>query len=286
MTVDDVTLSAIYLAASFVLFWIGKLVYDLTTPTYQVREQLVEKDNTALAVALVGYYFALVLAIGGLMAGESRGLEEDLIDIAIYGPLTIFLLNISRILNDRLILRKFKVRDELIEDQNVGTGAVVFAGYVATGLVINGAVSGIAVLDTAGTVLSTIVFWALSQIALILAEMIYEAITSYDVHEQIEKDNVAAGIAFGGALIAIGNILNHAASGDLIAWSISLQEFGLELALGLILLPIVRFLSDKILLPGRSLTDEIVNQEHPNIGAAFIEAFSYIGASFLIVWSL
>ena len=37
---------------------------------------------------------------------------------------------------------------------------------------------------------------------------------------------------------------------------------------------------------GRSLTDEIVNQEHPNVGAAFIEAFSYIGASFLIVWSL
>ena len=56
--------------------------------------------------------------------------------------------------------------------------------------------------------------------------------------------------------------------------------------MGLILLPIIRFLSDKILIPGRSLTDEIVNQENPNVGAAFIEAFSYIGASFLIVWSL
>lgn len=286
MMLDDLMLSAIYLASSFILFWVGKLVYDFTTPSYKVKVELVEKDNPALAVALIGYYFALVLAIGGVMAGESRGLEEDLIDIAIYGPLTIILLNISRILNDRLILRKFKVRDELIVDHNVGTGAVVFAGYLATGLVINGAVSGVAVLDTTGSVISTVVFWALSQIALVVAELIYDAITSYDIHEQIEKNNVAAGIAFGGAIIGIGNILRHTASGDLISWSLSLQEFGLELGLGLILLPVVRFFSDKVLLPGASLTDEIVNQEHPNTGAAFIEAFSYIGASFLIVWSL
>lgn len=286
MTLDDLMLSAIYLAASFILFWIGKLVYDLTTPTYQVKEELVEKDNTALAVALIGYYFALVLAIGGVMAGESKGLEEDLIDIALYGPLAIILLNFSRLINDRLILRKFKVRDELIRDQNVGTGAVVFGNYVATGLVINGAISGVAVLDTAGTVISTVVFWALSQVALILAGIIYDAITSYDIHEEIENENVAAGIAFGGALIGIGNILRHAASGDLISWTLSFQEFGLELILGLVLLPVVRFLADKVLLPGRSLSDEIANQEKPNVGAAFIEAFSYIGASFLIVWSL
>ncbi len=286
MMLDNLMLSAIYLASSFILFWVGKLVYDFTTPSYKVKVELVEKDNPALAVALIGYYFALVLAIGGVMAGESRGLEEDLIDIAIYGPLTIILLNISRILNDRLILRKFKVRDELIVDHNVGTGAVVFAGYLATGLVINGAVSGVAVLDTTGSVISTVVFWALSQIALVVAELIYDAITSYDIHEQIEKNNVAAGIAFGGAIIGIGNILRHTASGDLISWSLSLQEFGLELGLGLILLPVVRFFSDKVLLPGASLTNEIVNQEHPNTGAAFIEAFSYIGASFLIVWSL
>ncbi|MBS12978.1 MAG: DUF350 domain-containing protein [Gemmatimonadetes bacterium] len=286
MMVDDLILSAIYLAASFILFWIGKLAYDLTTPSYQVKEELVEKDNAALALALVGYYFGLVLAIGGVMSGDSRGLEEDLIDIAIYGPLTIVLLNVSRILNDRLILRKFKVRDELIRDQNKGTAVVVLGTYVATGLVINGAVSGIAVLDTTSTIISAVIFWALSQIGFVIASLIYDAITSYDVHDQIEKDNVAAGIAFGGALIALGNILRHAASGDLIAWTLSLQDFAIELALGLVLLPIVRFLSDKVLLPGRNLTDEIVNQEHPNIGAAYIEAFSYIGASLLIVWSL
>jgi uncharacterized membrane protein YjfL (UPF0719 family) len=286
MTTDDLILTGIYLVCSFVLFWIGKLVYDFTTPSYSLREQLVEHDNLAVAVALVGYYMGLVIAIGGVMSGPSKGLEEDLIDIGMYGVLAIVLLNLSRILNDRLVLRKFRVRDELIRDKNVGTGAVVFSAYVATGMIVFGSVSGVAVLDTSGTVLSVVVFWLLGQLALAIAGIVYDAMTSYDVHAEIEKDNVAAGIAFGGALIGLGNILRHAASGDLISWPMAFQEFGFELLVGLILLPIMRAVTDMVLLPGAKLSDEISNQEHPNVGAGFVEAFAYVGASFLIVWSL
>ena len=50
------------------------------------------------------------------------------------------------------------------------------------------------------------------------------------------------------------------------------------------MLPIVRFLTDKVLLPTVRLTDEIANQEVPNVGAAFIEALSYIGAALVISW--
>ena len=286
MTTDDLILTVIYLVCSFALFWIGKLIYDLTTPSYSLREQLVEKDNPALAVALVGYYLGLVIAIGGVMSGPSKGLEEDLVDIGIYGALAILLLNLSRILNDRLVLRKFRVRDELIRDHNVGTGAVVFSAYVATGMIVFGSVSGVAVLDTAGTVLSVVVFWLLGQLALAIAGIMYDAMTSYDVHAEIEKDNVAAGIAFGGALIGLGNILRHAAAGDLISWPMAFQEFGFELLVGLILLPVMRTVTDMVLLPGAKLSDEIANQEHPNVGAGFVEAFAYVGASFLIVWSV
>jgi len=286
MTWEDLALSGIYLACAFVLFWIGKLVYDWTTPSYRVREELVEKDNVALAVALVGYYLGLVLAIGGVMVGPSRGLEVDLVDIAIFGPLAIVLMNLSRLVNDKLILSKFRVRDELIRDQNVGTGAVVFGSYVATGLVIFGSVTGVAVYGLGGTVITAVAFWVLGQAALAVAGKVYNWITPYDIHELIEKDNVAAGIAFAGALIGIGNVLRHAAGVDFISWAYSLEEFAAELAVGLVLLPVIRFVTDKALLPGAKLADEIANQEKPNVGAAFIVAFSYVGASFLIVWSL
>ena len=278
---QDLIATGIYLISAFILFWIGKLVKDLTTSSYSVRDELVEKDNAALGVAMAGYYFGLVMAIGGTLSGPSQGLENDLIDIGIYGVLSILLMNLSRLVNDGLILHGFKVRDELIDDQNVGTGVVVAASYIATGLVIFGAVSG-----EIGGIVTTVIFWALGQISLILAGLVYEWITPYSIHDEIEKDNVAAGVAFAGALVGIGIIVFHASAGDFISWTVNLQDFAIEVVAGLILLPIARFISDVILLPGQKLTDEIANQEHPNLGAGFIEATSYIGASFLIVWSL
>lgn len=278
---QDLMATGIYLICAFALFYIGKLVKDLTTSGYRVREELVEKDNAALGVAMAGYYFGLVMAIGGTLSGPSQGLDNDLIDIGIYGLLSIVLMNLSRFVNDGLILHGFKIRDELIRDQNAGTGVVVAASYIATGLVIFGAVSG-----EIGGIVTTIAFWALGQVALVLAGLVYEWITPYSIHDEIEKDNVAAGVAFAGALVGIGVIVFHASAGNFISWAVNVQDFAIEVVAGLILLPIVRTIADVILLPGQKLTDEIANQEHPNLGAGFIEAASYVGASFLIVWSL
>ena len=78
---QDLIATGIYLISAFILFWLGKLIKDLTTTSYSVREELVEKDNAALGVAMAGYYFGLILAIGGTLSGPSQGLENDLIDI-------------------------------------------------------------------------------------------------------------------------------------------------------------------------------------------------------------
>jgi len=93
-------------------------------------------------------------------------------------------------------------------------------------------------------------------------------------------------VSFAGALIAVGNIIRHGVSGDFISWNENLITFVSFVVLGFVFLPIIRVLTDKILLPGEKITDELINQEKPNLGVAFIEAFSYIGASFFIVWSL
>ena len=89
-----------------------------------------------------------------------------------------------------------------------------------------------------------------------------------------------------GILIAIANLVRFAVSGDFIGWSESFSNIGFDLIIGLLLLPVVRFLADKVLLPGRTITDELVNQEKPNVGVALIEAFAYIGGSVLITWCI
>lgn len=281
MNIDNLILAVVYIISAFVLFFIGKIVYDRINSSYNLNEELVKKDNTALAIAMVGYYLGLTFAIGGVIVGPSAGLMEDIVDILIYGPLAIILMNLSAVINDKCILYKFNNTKELIEDQNVGTGVVECAVYLATGLIIFGAISG-----EQGSLVTAIVFWGLGQVALILTGFVYNLITPYDIHYHIEKDNVAVGVSFAGALIAIGNVIRHAVSGDFDSWSENLGIFVSFVVLGLVFLPIIRFVTDKVLLPGAKITDELVNQEKPNLGAAFIEAFSYIGASFFIVWSL
>lgn len=271
----------IYLIACFILFYLGKLFFQLINRRIAVNEELVKKDNVAFAISMVGYYFGLVMAIGGALVGPSNGLVNDLIDLVIYGILSIILMSVSIVINDKLILYKFKNEEEIIRDQNAGMGAIQFANYLATGLIIYGAVSG-----EGGGIVTALAFWGLGQVVMVLAGLIYARMLNYDVHAEIEKDNVAAGVGFAGALLAIGNITRIASSGDFVSWDEHLLKFAYIVVFGLILLPIIRFITDKVLLPGEKLTDEIAHQEKPNLGAAFMEAFSYVGASFLVGWAI
>ena len=283
---DGVLTMLFYLAASFVLFFIGKTAYQLFQRKTKVAEELVEKDNFAFSVAYVGYFTGLLLAVGAAVTGESYGLWADLMDIGVYGVFTVVLLNVSIIINDKLVLRKFSVNKEILEDRNVGTGVVQGASAVATGLIVLGAVHGEGYdYSMGGPIATAIVYWAVGQVLLFATSIVYNAIVPYDVHEEIEKDNVAAGIGMAGALIAIANLIRYALMHDFDSWVVTLQDVGMDVVIGLLFLPLARFLTDKILLPGRRLTDEIVNQEKPNNGAALVEAFAYIGGSVLITWA-
>ena len=282
MNILDIALTTVvYLASGFILFFIGKIIYQLFHKSINIKEELVEKDNFAFAVAHTGYFVGLLLAIGSAIIGPSNGLFVDLKEIFIYGLLAIFLLNISIIINDKIILRHFSVRKEIVEDQNTGTGVIEAANSIATGLIILGAISG-----EGGGILTALVFWAIGQIVILIVSFAYNLITPYNIHEQIENDNVAVGIGFAGAIIAVGNLIRFALMDDFESWTVTLSFVAIEVVLGIVLLPVVRFLADKILLPGQKLTDEIVNQEKPNVGAALIEAFSYIGGSVLLTWCM
>lgn len=275
----QVMASLVLMAGFYLVFFLGKVVNDAIHREYRLNEELVVKDNAALALAIVGYYFGLVMAIGGGLAGRSSGLVNDLVDLFKYGLLAVLLLNISWYICDKCILYKFRVSDELIRDQNLGTGAVSAGVSIGTGFILFGSIHG-----QGGGLITAIVFWAIGQVILIIAGQIYGLVAGFDVRREIERDNVAAGVAFGGALAAIGIIVGLGGEADFISWSQSLPKYLLYAFLGLILLPVIRWLTNKLLLPTVKLTDEIAHQEKPNLGAAFIEAFSYLAAATVITW--
>ena len=251
----------------------------------KVAYELVENDNLAFAFAHVGYFIGLLLSIGSVMLGESEGLVNDLMGIGIYGLLSIVLLNLSLIINDKIILSNFDLKKEIFDDKNVGTGIVEGANAIATGLVVMGAITGEGYGEL-GPIVNVLVYWILGQVILFVTSKIYNLMTSYDVHYHIERGNIAVAVGYSGAIIAIGNLINNALAHDFDSWMVTVQDVGFNVIVGFAFLPIARFLTDKILLPGQKLTDEIVNQEDPNVGAAIVEAFAYVGGSMLIVWAL
>jgi uncharacterized membrane protein YjfL (UPF0719 family) len=279
MKLDTIIVGLILIAAFYLMFLIGKVVKDLLHQEFKLNVELVEKDNFALALAMAGYCFGLVLAIGGTLVGPHLNIVDDLLDVGIYGLLSIILLNLSWYICDKLILFKFRLVDELIRDQNQGTGVVSAGVSIASGFIIFGSVQG-----EGGNIWTVIAFWGMGQVILILAALVYNLITPYDIHAEIEKDNVAAGVSLAGALVAIGAIIGLAAEGDFVSWADSIPAYLGYVVLGLLLLPLIRLLTDKVLLPTVKLSDEIAGQERPNVGAAYIEAFSYISAAFIIYW--
>ena len=263
-----------YFGLAILVLVFSKLLNDWTTP-YSVDEELHEKDNPALALSFSGYILGVVIVFTGALLGPSQGLFMDIVMTGAYSLVGVILLNIARVVNDKLVLYKFSNVKEIIEDQNAGTGAVQFGAYIASALIIAGAING-----QGGGPLTALTFFALGQVFMALFAPIFCKFTPFDVHAEIEDDNIAAGAAFGGALIAIGMILMHASAGDFESWQYNLGIFAGEAVIGLALLPLARFGFDKIAFPNADLQQEI--KEDRNLGAGIMEACCLIGFAALL----
>ena len=271
---NDAITIACYIGLSLFILLFAKILKDVTTP-YQIDVELGEHDNVALALSFAGYMAAVVIIFTGTLLGPTVSLWQDLLTVGLYSILGVLLLNLARVFNDRVILYQFSVTKELIQDRNCGTGAVLFGSYIGSGFIIAGAVNG-----EGGGILSTLAFFAAGQVVFALYTWVYNRITPYCVHDEIEKDNVAAGVALGGALVAVGIILMSASKGDFVSWSNNFGVFAIEALAAIILLPIVRLVLDKLLIAKMDLNHEIQNDR--NVGAALLEATAMIAFGSLL----
>lgn len=260
----------IYLILAFILLWFGKLFNDLVT-SYDIDKELTTKDNKALAVSYVGYLIAQGIIILGVISGpDEHALLLELGLVALWSIIGIALLNLARVVNDKLIFSKFCNKKEIIDDRNIGTGAVQFGSYVGTAFIIKAIVSSESV-GLVQDILGTIIFFIIGQLGFILFSIIYQKITQYDLHDEIEKDNVAAGVSFGATLVAIGIIMSHS-----IEITDSIPSFIVWFVNGVILIIASRYIIDKVILPKHKLDEEI--SQDRNWGVSLIEG----GAAIII----
>ena len=281
----------IYVVMGVALLAIARLAQDVVTP-YKIQEQLRDKDNVALALSITGYYLGIVIVFLGAVyqpstltadavfnLGFTTEYWEDVLRVLAYSLVGIVVLNVARIVVDKLVLYKFSTEKEIIDDHNAGTGAVEFAVYVAVGLVIAASIAG-----EGGGPETSLAFLGMGLAVLILYTLFYEITTSFDVHDEIEKDNVAVGVALAGNLIAIGIVVFKAVSGDFVGWSDGIAGFLTFAVFGFILLYAVRFAVDLVLFPKVKVADELVKDR--NLGVAFIESAAVISVSLILLFAI
>jgi len=291
----------VYVALGIVVLVVAKLVLDLVTP-YKINRQLAEKNNSALGLSITGYFMGVIIVFAGVLYQPLNIVRDDqwqwtgdfwldVLEVAIYSLVGIVLLNASRLLVDRLVLYKFNTEKEIIEDQNSGSAAVEAGVYVAAGLVIaasiagsTGGIEGVSEVSIAESALRSLAFFGMGMAVLVLFSLFYELTTSFNIHDEIEKNNVAVGVALGGNLVAIGLVTFKAVFGEFIGWGESIASFLTFAVIGFALLYVVRIVVDFALLPGTRISHELAVDR--NVGVAFIESGVVIGASIILYFAI
>ena len=277
---------------------VAKLTLNLCTP-FDLDDELSSRDNPAFGISLIGYYLGVVIVFLGAIYQEesvvaaeaaeavegaaSGGLDLDhfFVDLgvdALWVLGAIFLLNAARVLLDLVVLRGFSAKKEIVEDRNAGVGAVEFGTYVSSALVVAGAISG-----QGGGWHTTLVFFLLGMGALTAFALAYQQMVSYDLLRELEADNVAAGVAYGGNLIALGVVILRGSGGSFVSWEEHLERFAIYLVFALLLLTVGRFVVDRAFFPGRTLHEEIAQDR--NINAGYLEGGLLLGLASIVAFA-
>lgn len=288
--INELLQSIAYILLGFIVFFIGKLIKDVITP-FNDDTELTTNDNPALGLSVLGYYVGVIIVYMGATLGPDLtpgafktdsefwiAVAKQLGVTAVWTIIGIVALNVARVLLDKFNLKNFSIEKEIIRDRNMGAGAIECGSYIASALIIAASIHG----DTGG-ILTAVVFFILGQIALMLCTRLYQFLTPFDINKEIEKDNVAAGIALAGNFIGMGLVVAAAASQPFTGWLESIGNFSLIAFIGVVILVFSRFAADKVLLPGSSLNKEIA--EDKNVGAALVE-FSATVSFAVIVFAL
>jgi uncharacterized membrane protein YjfL (UPF0719 family) len=284
-TLEIIPRGLVFVGLGLIILVIAKLARDIITP-YKIDDEVTNKKNLAVAVRLSGYFIGVILVFLGTLYQPLTGIEvdglgfnqeyaEDVLRVFLYSLAGIAALNLVRIFMNRLILYQFDIEKEVVEGQNIGSGAAEFGMYVATGLLIAGAVAG-----EGGGPDTAAAFFGMGLVLLVLFALFYQLTTSFDIHTEIEGNNTAVGVALGGNLIGIGIVTFKAVFGNFAGWEEGIAAFVILGVVGFVLLYVMRVLLDKLLLPTVSTSRAIAIDR--NLGVAFVESAVVISAALIL----
>lgn len=270
-----------HVVSGVVALIVAKFLKGILSP-YKTDEELTTKDNPAFGIVLAGYYGAVVT----IYLGAVRPLPLEATSAQILTALALNLgwtiggilaLTFARWLMDRALVSGAHCSYEVAAKRNTAAGAVECGVYIASGLVLSGALR-----EVGGTWLTALVFFLLAQVVLLVLGWVYQRFAGYPIAQEICKGNLAAGVAFGLTLVALALLMVKATSGEFIDWQTNLTFFGFDAVVGFIMLMALRWLTDLALLPNARISDEIVRDRNVNVG--LVEGTIAVSVALLILY--
>jgi len=237
-----------YMLIILLFLFVSKKIADRIT-RFDDDAAVARDQNRAVALRRFGLYIGIGVTMAGILGSGFR--RVDYYYLVLDGIITTILFFAAHYVNDYLIVPNVRNND-LIQEGSLPTGVVEAAGFIATGILLNGAFSG-----DSGGVVTAIVFFLLGQMSLIAAIKIHQRVYRFDITESVRADNLSAGITVAGLLIAYSLILRASITGDFLGWTTSLTYFVLSAATGIVLLLIFEKAADMVFLPHTTITEEI-----------------------------
>jgi uncharacterized membrane protein YjfL (UPF0719 family) len=272
--------SGLFLLLCLVLFFVAKVTFKLVNSKINVNQELIDNDNIAFYISYLAYFLAFVLIVGGVMKSEGTGdFWNELQLVGLYGLIGILALNLSAIIKDKVFHSKISTWNEIVANQKVSVGILKGANYVSAGVIISGIM-----LTEVNKPVEALIFLAFALIAASLGFIYYNLIMPFNVRQQIYDGNIAVSLSTAGVQVAFAILIYSGFQITHTDWQDSLMNIGIDVIGGIIILPVIRLIVDKVFLPNRKITDELVNQDVPNLGLGLFEATAYIGGALLFVW--
>ncbi len=271
---NPIVQSVIYLSISCIMLFLSKFMFDKFS-IFQPEKEIKNCNYTAI-IAFCGYIIGMAFILVGAFVGpSSKTFRLDLAMYVAYAIVGVILMTTSGFVTRKIMLNRFDNAKELLQDKNIGTAAVYFGFYVAHGLIIAACVNG-----EVGGILSSVFYYVLSVCFMFIFLRVYDLITPYSVHDELENDNYAVGIALAGNIIAIGIILMKATLGDVDGWKNSLITYFVDLSAILLMFPAVRYVLGNFIVKAIDINKELKNN---NVAAGLIE-FTCITCFALLVF--
>ncbi|WP_027418974.1 DUF350 domain-containing protein [Crocinitomix catalasitica] len=273
--------SGLFLIICLGLFFIAKLIFKMFNPKINLGSELVDKDNTAFYIVYICYFLGFLLIVGGIMNSESSGhfLQEITYTLA-YGLVGVFLLNIITIIMDRFVHTSLKLWDEVIEKTNIAIGVLKGGNYLSAGIIISGVM-----LTEVDRPIQAAVFLVFALVIASIGFVYYNLTTPFNAKTEIYKGNIAVAISAAGAQVAFAILIYAGFQIEHTSWVDSLISIGIDVLGGIIILPLIRLIVEKAFISKhRKITDEMINQDVPNVGLGMFEAGAYIGGALLFIW--